>query len=303
MRPKDPMTTDHDPAPSQPPAAPQWVEDYRSPLPGELDFRRRRGPTPPPGAAPLPVRITGWHRVAAILLRAVLLGLVAALIVLPGRARTPSVPASPTYPADPALPPLPGVAGVPQVPDVQRGNEPITGMPAKTLTGHGSAELPLDKPPGLAIVEFSCPHCTGNTVLRANGSEGLLVNVIGAYHGKRWLDAAEGSATTMLRVDAIGAWTVVVSGVEAATHVDGPGPVAGTGDDVLVDDGRPAAARIRCRGARDRFSVWVLDDAGLDLVVDTAGGADTTVPLAGPVLMQVTTGESGGQGTWSVTPS
>lgn len=33
-----------------------------------------------------------------------------------------------------------------------------------------------DEPFGLAITTFSCPRCSGNTIVQSDGAESLLVN-------------------------------------------------------------------------------------------------------------------------------
>ncbi|MCS7482655.1 hypothetical protein ACFFQW_30875 [Umezawaea endophytica] len=169
--------------------------------------------------------------------------------------------------------------------------------PPTVYTGQGDDVLTLDRPSGLKIVKFECPACTSNTTLKSDGFESLLVNEIGAYSGLRWMDIRDGSRTTTLTVGAEGAWTVTVGGLELAPLVDGV--ATGTGDSVVFLTTRSTKAKIGNVGDGN-FAVHVvsLKASRVDLAVNTIGGYDGTVPLAGPAIVQITS-----SGDWSVTPS
>jgi len=169
--------------------------------------------------------------------------------------------------------------------------------PPTVYTGQGDDVLTLDRPSGLKIVKFECPACTSNTTLKSDGFESLLVNEIGAYSGLRWADIRDGGRTTTLTVGAEGAWTVTVGGIELVPAVDGV--ATGSGDSVVLFTGRSTKARIGNVGGGN-FAVHVLSTKkdGIDLAVNTIGGYEGTVPLAGPALVQVTS-----DGDWSITPS
>src|SRR3546814_7249202 len=66
---------------------------------------------------------------------------------------------------------------------------------SQELTGAGDSVLDVNIAT-TAIVTFSCPTCSSNTVLTTNGPESLLVNEIGPYTGTRLLNTSEGSITT-----------------------------------------------------------------------------------------------------------
>lgn len=99
--------------------------------------------------------------------------------------------------------------------------------PPSVYSGAGDDVITLDRPVGLKIVKFECPACSGNTVLKSDGFESLLVNEIGAYSGTRWMDIRDGSRTTTLTVNATGSWTVTVGGIDLAVMAEGP--MSGTG--------------------------------------------------------------------------
>jgi hypothetical protein len=169
--------------------------------------------------------------------------------------------------------------------------------PPTVYTGQGDDVITLDRPSGIKIVKFECSACTGNTVLKSDGFESLLVNEIGAYSGLRWMDIRDNSRTTTLTVSAQGAWTVTVGGLDMAPVVDGV--ASGNGDSVVFLAGRSTKAKITNVGDSN-FAVHVasIKTSRLDLAVNTIGGYEGTVPLAGPAIVQISS-----SGDWSVTPS
>jgi hypothetical protein len=169
--------------------------------------------------------------------------------------------------------------------------------PPTVYTGQGDDVITLDRPSGIKIVKFDCPACTSNTVLKSDGFESLLVNEIGAYSGFRWMDIRDKSRTTTLTVSAQGAWTVTVGGLDMLPPVDGA--ATGNGDSVVFLSSRSTKAKITNVGDSN-FAVHVasIKTSRIDLAVNTIGGYDGTVPLAGPAVVQVTS-----SGDWSITPS
>ncbi|MER5264674.1 hypothetical protein ABTZ99_21625 [Actinosynnema sp. NPDC002837] len=169
--------------------------------------------------------------------------------------------------------------------------------PPSVFTGVGDDVITLDRPAGVKVVKFECPVCSGNTVLKSDGFESLLVNEIGAYSGTRWLDIRDGARTSTLTVNATGSWTVTVGGLEVAEIAQGP--MSGTGDAVLIYSGAGKKARITNVG-ESNFAVHAvsLQESRIKLLVNHIGGYEGTVPLTGPAVIQVTSG-----GNWTITPS
>lgn len=169
--------------------------------------------------------------------------------------------------------------------------------PPSVFNGKGDDVVTLDRPAGLKIVKFECPACTGNTVVRTDGYESLLVNEIGAYSGQRWLDMSDGGKTSTLTVTATGNWTLTVGDIDMATVATGP--VSGKGDAVVLLGGSSTKAKITNVG-ESNFMVHVVsvNASRMNLAVNTIGGYEGTVPLAGPALIQITS-----SGSWSITPS
>lgn len=182
-------------------------------------------------------------------------------------------PAAPAQAAAPADPPAP---------------------PPSVFTGRGDDVVAIHRPAGVKVVRFSCPRCSGNTVVKTDGEEFLLVNTIGAYSGQQWADVHDGSTTSTITITATGAWTLTVGGLDLARHA--AGPVSGRGDDVIALTGGTTAAAITNRGSSN-FVVQTVSDAGTDIPVNEIGGYTGTVPLPAPALVQVTS-----DGTWSITP-
>ncbi len=156
--------------------------------------------------------------------------------------------------------------------------------------------IDVGRPAGIKIVEFECPACRGNTVLKSDGFDSLLVNEIGPYSGRMWMDVRDGSRTSTLTVQATGAWTVTIGGLDLAETTSGV--AAGRGDSVVLLTTSSRKARITNTG-ESNFAVHVvsLSASTLDLAVNHIGGYEGTVPLAGPALVQVTS-----SGEWTVAP-
>jgi hypothetical protein len=178
---------------------------------------------------------------------------------------------------------------------------PTTTEPPQPVVheGKGDDVIPLAKPPGVtgaAIVTFECPKCAGNTVVKSDGAESLLVNTIGPYHGARWIDVRDHSKTSQLTITAKGTWKITVSGIDQARRANGSEPVQGDGDDVFVLDGKSKSAAITNKG-KSNFAVHVVSNSSLRLAVNEIGGYAGTVPLAAPALVQVTS-----SGMWTITP-
>lgn len=168
--------------------------------------------------------------------------------------------------------------------------------PPKTYTGTGDDVVSISKPSGPAIVVFECPHCSENTILQSDGAESLLVNTIGPYSGKRWIDVRDGSNTSKLTVKATGSWKITVGGLDLATHANGP--VSGHGDDVIVLAGSTSTATVTNKNGSGNFIVEnISDSSGTNLPINTIGGYSGTVPLQAPSLVQVTS-----DGDWTITP-
>jgi hypothetical protein len=168
--------------------------------------------------------------------------------------------------------------------------------PPSVIHGRGDDVVPVTRT-GPKIVTFECPRCNSNTVLLSDGAESLLVNAIGPYSGKRWMDMANGSVTSQLTIKANSSWTLTIGGLESATHVSGP--VGGHGDDVIVDTGSASSAAITNKGGQGNFVVEVISEStgSSDLTVNTIGGYSGTNPLSLPGIIQVTS-----DGSWSITP-
>lgn len=145
-----------------------------------------------------------------------------------------------------------------------------------------------------AIVSFTCADCSGNTVLKTNGRESLLVNTIGAYSGANLINLSEGSVTTQLIVESEGNWTLVVDDVTTAPSVDTS--ATGTGDSVVIFTGSFDAAAIT-NDSSGNFVVKAYGEGNWSpLIVNTIGAYSGTVEMSAPAVVQVNS-----EGNWSIT--
>lgn len=226
-------------------------------------------------------------------------GIVALVVIgsmVNGGGRTPTTTTSGVsggQPLSQTLPPINSSSPPTQQPTTTTSSSPP--IPLRTYSGTGDDVVRLDKPTGAAIMTFSCPRCTSNTIVNGDGSNYGLVNAIGPYSGRRWIDERGNTLTTQLAIRAHGNWTLTISGLDQATRASGP--VSGTGDDVVLLNANSTTAALTNRG-QSNFIVTTISSVGdIDLPVNEIGSYSGTVPLAGPALIEVQS-----SGSWTITP-
>ncbi|MFE9206827.1 hypothetical protein [Micromonospora sp. NPDC007230] len=178
---------------------------------------------------------------------------------------------------------------------------PTTAPPTpkpKVIKGRGDDLVRVGELSDLSIVKFTC-KCTSNTVLKSDG-DGLLVNEIGSYTGKRWINLEDGSLTTQFEIEASGSWTLTIGTVAQMATKFPTGKASGKGDDVLVLGGDATAAKITHRRGDSNFVVYAysIDTGEGGLLVNEIGGYSGVRPLSAPALVQVTA-----DGYWTITPA
>jgi hypothetical protein len=258
---------------------------------------------PAPAPAPAPARAVRnpWKWVAAGL--AVLLAVVLAAVA--GRLSAPSQQAAQPAPSRsaPSDPGAPGAQGPLFTPEPSPGHgtyTPVPGSPPTFYSGQGNAVVTITKDPGPAIVAFECDKCTGNTVLKSDGHDSVLVNAVGAYSGRRPIDLQPGGITTTITVGASDSWRMTVSsGLTAARASVEGAPLTGQGDDVLIMNGTSTTAHVTNTGGAG-FIVYVVPvrSATVSVAVNTVGTYDGTVALPAPAVVIVQS-----TGSWSIAPS
>lgn len=179
--------------------------------------------------------------------------------------------------------------------------EPTATPPAakpKVIKGRGDDVVRIAELTTLAVVKFTC-KCSSNTVLRSDG-DGLLVNEIGSYSGKRWINLEDGSLTTEFEVEASGSWTLTIGTLDQLATKALSGTASGKGDDVLMLGGDATAAKITHRRGDSNFVIhaYSLDTGEGGLLVNEIGAYSGVRPLQAPALVQVTA-----DGNWSIAPA
>ena len=172
------------------------------------------------------------------------------------------------------------------------------GPPAAPIAyqGQGDEVLNLEKPVGVAVLDFECLQCSGNTVLKTDGREALLVNEIGGYSGRHLIDVSDTARTSMLEITANGSWKVTVTPGLSAVRITDGARISGTGDDVVAINGATTRALIKNRG-ESNFAVWIVGEDTTELAVNEIGSYEGTVPLRAPAVAIVTS-----SGDWSIAP-
>ncbi|RII91461.1 hypothetical protein DZF95_09955 [Clavibacter michiganensis] len=142
---------------------------------------------------------------------------------------------------------------------------------------------------------FECATCTGNTVLKTNGRDSLLVNTIGPHRGQYVVNTSDGEIITQMTVNADAAWTISVADLTSVPVV--AGRASGSGDSVIVMSGDFSVAAL----TNDGDSNFVVQEFGTSsftpLIANEIGAYSGTVEMEGPAVVQVTS-----NGAWSITP-
>jgi hypothetical protein len=244
----------------------------------------------PPQQQPAPRRRRKWPWiVVAVVLLFMVIG-----IANGGRgSNQPATIGGATVP--PTAAPAAAESGAP--PAAQAAPEP---PPAPIVhEGKGDDVVTLDKPAGVAVLDFECSRCSGNVVLKTDGQgmDTLLVNTIGSYKGRHVIDSSDTARTSTLTITAKGSWKVTVTPGLSALRTSGGEPISGKGDDAVLINAATTKAAITNRGDAN-FVVMVLGQYVSDLAVNEIGSYEGTVPLSGPAVVEVTS-----SGDWSITPS
>jgi hypothetical protein len=174
--------------------------------------------------------------------------------------------------------------------------------PRQDFSGKGSDVIKLAAPVQLGILRFSCPKCSGNTVVKTDADvDNLMVNAVGKYSGTRWI-GTRGDTTSRVQITATGSWTITIGGIDLVPVHDGTDAVKGTGDDVWIYRVLPSTVAVTHTG-RSNFVVQEAMDglSSPDLAVNEIGSYEGTVLFPGDGtnagLVQITA-----DGAWSVTP-
>jgi hypothetical protein len=172
---------------------------------------------------------------------------------------------------------------------------------AKPRVIKGKGDDVVDIPPlgDLSVVVFDC-RCSSNTVLKSDGPESLLVNEIGKYKGKRWINLEDGAQTTQFEIEASGSWTLTIGSVDQLATKAASGKASGKGDDVIVLGGTATKAKITHSKGSSNFVVYAysLETGEGGLLINEIGGYSGTRPLQAPALVEVTA-----DGNWTITPA
>jgi hypothetical protein len=198
--------------------------------------------------------------------------------------------------------PAPSEEPAPMSPTLPTSSAPAAPreVPPETHTGTGSGEFatswPADQP---AFVTFDCPKCSSNVIVETDGSDSLLVNAIGKYHGTTWFDITEsGHPVTKVSVQANAPWTATIADFRSVPLLSPGKPTSGKGDAVFrVPEGVTHAA-FTAKGS-GHVALWATTEQSVDLLVNEIGEQQRTVEVSGPAFVRIDDWE----GSWTITPS
>jgi hypothetical protein len=148
-----------------------------------------------------------------------------------------------------------------------------------------------------AIVRFSCPACTSNTVLKTDGPESLLVNEIGSYTGEHLINMKENSLTTSYEIEANSSWTLSISDLNSVRRVTG-NSVSGQGTSVVYVSSTNSKVLVKNVGMSN-FIVytWPIKQPAYfsPLLINEIGSYKGTKRIKTPGLITIQS-----QGKWSL---
>jgi hypothetical protein len=159
--------------------------------------------------------------------------------------------------------------------DVSRPSDGPIAFNAITIKGRGDKVAKFKIPEDVVAIAMFTHSGSSNfaiTTVDANGGQGdLLVNVIGKYKGTVLFD--EDSHSRAFKINADGAWTVVIKPIGSARRWDLSATLTGTGDDVIRVTGTVsglASSVVKHSGKRN-FAVVTFTDDGRDLIINEIG--------------------------------
>lgn len=141
-----------------------------------------------------------WPIFAGVLSTVVALALVVGAVAADAGSDTTPTPSAVPAAAAPTSAPADSAAPVPETTTAPIPPAPVA---PKSYTGKGDDVIAIEKPASVAIMTFSCPKCTSNTVVKSDGGEGLLVNEIGSYTG-----TVPMSAPALIQITSDGDWSI-----------------------------------------------------------------------------------------------
>lgn len=156
----------------------------------------------------------------------------------------------------------------------------------KYYEGTGDKVLELDIAwNGPSILEISNSG-RSNFIVYNYDSQGnkidLLVNEIGAYHGKKLIDVLEGDYSERLEVKSSGAWKITVYPfvIDYLEVLNLPGQYEGDGDNIIVINGTPDIGTFSTTESTN-FVVWTYYSNSRELLVNEIGpySGESIIPL------------------------
>jgi hypothetical protein len=173
-----------------------------------------------------------------------------------------------------------------------------------TLKGKGKKIARFVKPPtaAIAVITHAGKHNIIVDTIDTGGEEiDNLVNEIGKYKGTVLFDEEDGDMSVAFKIDADGAWTIVVKPVTAARVWDPSTTLKGAGDDVVHV--QPASSGLVTLDlvfkGKHNFIVHAYSPDGVENLANEIGNFSGQVLLPdGTVLLEVLAHE----GTWTATP-
>jgi hypothetical protein len=191
-------------------------------------------------------------------------------------------------------------SGVSAPPSSSAVPAPPREVPTETHTGTGDGQFATSWPAAeQAFVTFDCPKCSSNVIVETDGSDALLVNAIGAYHGVSWFNISSyGHPTTTVKIRANAPWTATITDFRAVPALEPAKPASGKGDAVyrVPDSATKVAFTAKGRG---HVALWATADDSIDLLINEIGELQMTVPVEAAAFVRIEDWE----GTWTITPS
>lgn len=168
----------------------------------------------------------------------------------------------------------------------------------KTQSFQGSGDDIVDFETGKrAIVRFSCPACTSNTVLKTDGRESLLANEVGPYTGEHLINMNANALTTSYEITADSSWTLSINDLNSVTRVTGKS-VSGQGTSVIYVASTYSKVLVKNVGMSNFVMYsWPIKQSAFfsPLLINEIGSYKGTKRIKTPGLVSIRS-----QGKWSL---
>jgi hypothetical protein len=155
-----------------------------------------------------------------------------------------------------------------------------------SFSGNGNTIIDVNKWTGPAIARISNQSSIGQFSVASHELDGTvrgLVDASGQYSGSILFDFINDEKTIQLEVSSQEQWSIDILPLEDARIGSIDNPVSGSGDDVILFEGRPVSVQVDIKGPQSKFRVWAYGTSSELLAIGTSPYSNTIlIPIGFP---------------------